>query len=195
MEVTTIGGRGQTEEKGISLASVLFGRAAAVLWTIRIILDIAYRTFEESWKSDWACILSLSLRFALLVTIRLVNGNQPFGEHIAGVAVGPALRLLYLVRVLLRQIVEAVLPAAVVGGGFVGVLGLDEKDKRFTLVFGSVHSIVSVPGRVGIAKAGRFLMSARPSCQIPLSGCYKPLICGVFVLSVTECELKGAAFR
>lgn len=35
-------------KKRISLASVLFYGAAAVLWTIRIVLDIAYRTFEES---------------------------------------------------------------------------------------------------------------------------------------------------
>ena len=35
------------------------------------------------------------------------------------------------------------------------------------------------------------MMSARPSCQIPLSGCYEPLICGVFVLFVTERELNG----
>lgn len=34
------------------------------------------------------------------------------------------------------------------------------------------------------------MMSARPSCQIPLSGCYEPLICGVCVLFVTERELK-----
>lgn len=36
------------KKKGVSLASVLFGGAAAALWTIRVVLDIAYRTFEES---------------------------------------------------------------------------------------------------------------------------------------------------
>lgn len=32
----------------ISLASVLLFGAGAVLWTIRVVLNIAYRTFEES---------------------------------------------------------------------------------------------------------------------------------------------------
>lgn len=45
-----------------------------------------------------------------------VMAYQPFGERIAGVAAGLALRLLYLIRVLLRQMVEAVLQMAVVGG-------------------------------------------------------------------------------
>lgn len=36
------------KKKRISLASVLLFGAGAVLWTIRVVLDIAFRTFEES---------------------------------------------------------------------------------------------------------------------------------------------------
>lgn len=94
------------------------------------------RAFVRVRRGKTACILPLSIRFAPLVAVRLVNGNQPLWERVAGVAAGPALCLLYLVRVFLYQMVKAVLQAAVVGGDFGGVLGLVEKDNGFALVFG-----------------------------------------------------------